>query len=377
MDKVVQEYDRFLVNPYRDWAQAQGIPIHEGFAVDLLSVETAPWDFSGGHGALVHLDGRGDYAAIFLHDIQEGGKLSRLQNCFEEIFYVLEGNGTATVTDARGKENSFEWGPHSLFSIPLNSPYRLFNASGAKRAKVASTNNLPMTLKLYHNHDFVFNNPFRFPDREGPREFYEGGGVLKKRAPGKHTWETNFIPDVRELELQAWKERGGGSTNVMLIMADGTMHAHVSEMPVGTYKKAHRHGPDFHVFCVRGEGFSQFWYEGQEGDMGRVDWEHGWVFAPANQQYHLHFNKGSQPCRYMATALGSRRYPFNDRKEVAYSNVHNVKKVGELSYEEQPARCHLDFLIEIGKRDVASKMDQFLEEGPYLAELERLNALGA
>ena len=45
----------------------------------------------------------------------------------------------------------------------------------------------------------------------------------------------------------------------MFILADGTMHAHISEMQVGTYKKAHRHGADFHVMCVAGKGYSLLW----------------------------------------------------------------------------------------------------------------------
>jgi hypothetical protein len=41
---------------------------------------------------------------------------------------------------------------------------------------------------------------------------------------------------------------------------------------------------DFHVYCVRGEGFSMFWHEGREDDLIRFDWKHGWVFAPGNRQ---------------------------------------------------------------------------------------------
>lgn len=371
--------DKILLNPYRDWAAAQHIPIYEGFGLDLLALETSRWDLTETNGALVHLKGRGDYAAIFLIDIAEGGRTGRMQHCFEEVFYVLEGHGSASVTLADGRSRSFEWGPKSLFSIPLNCPYQIFNGSGRERVKLASTNNLPITLKLYHNEDFVFRNPFRFKDREGPDMFYEGNGELKMRTPGLHTWETNFIPDLEQLKLQAWDERGGGSSNIMLIMSDGTMHAHVSEMPVGTYKKAHRHGPDFHVYCVNGEGFSIFWYEGMEDEQIRFDWKHGWVFAPGDQMFHLHFNKGDGPCRYFASALGSRRYPFNDRKEAMYrgDEPKNMKIDGaQIDYDQQPPQCHLAFLIEMEKRGMKSRMGQYIDEAPYIKKIEELGAEG-
>jgi mannose-6-phosphate isomerase-like protein (cupin superfamily) len=376
---VSQTVDKILLNPYRDWAAAQRIPIYEGFGLDLLALETSRWDFTETNGALVHLNGRGDYAAIFLIEIAEGGSTRRMQHCFEEVFYVLEGHGSTTVTLADGRSRSFEWGPKSLFSIPLNCPYQLFNASGRERAKLASTNSLPVTLKLYHNEDFVFRNPFRFRDREGPDNFFEGDGELKMRTPGLHTWETNFIPDLERLKLQAWDERGGGSSNIMLVMSDGTMHAHVSEMPVGTYKKAHRHGPDFHVYCVNGEGFSIFWYEGMEDGQIRFDWKHGWVFAPGDQMFHLHFNKGDGPCRYFASALGSRRYPFNDRKEAMYKGEEpkNMKIDGaQIDYDKQPSECHLAFLIEMEKRGIKSRMGKYIDETPYIKKIEELKTAG-
>jgi hypothetical protein len=66
--------DRFLLNPYTDWTKAQGIPVYEGFGVDMLACETKPWDFTEANGALVHLKGRGDYVSVFVHDLPPGGK---------------------------------------------------------------------------------------------------------------------------------------------------------------------------------------------------------------------------------------------------------------------------------------------------------------
>ena len=73
------------------------------------------------------------------------------------------------------------------------------------------------------------------------------------------------------------------------ILADGTMHAHSSEMPVGTYKKGHRHGADFYVFTVHGTGYSLLWYPGQK-EFERIDWKHGVVFVPPDNMFHQHFN---------------------------------------------------------------------------------------
>src|SRR5436190_22394765 len=100
--------------------------------------------------------------------------------------------------------------------------------------------------------------------RAGKQEYFAGEGNLITVRPGNHMWETNFVPDLTAIELKSWGDRGAGGTNIMFVLADGTMHAHISEMPVGTYKKAHRHGPSFHVMCVMGQGFSLLWYEHEQ-----------------------------------------------------------------------------------------------------------------
>ena len=124
----------------------------------------------------------------------------------------------------------------------------------------------------------MFDNGYDFPERQGAAKYFSGEGEFIPVRPGRNMWETNFIPDLAGFELKTWEQRGAGGSNMMFILADGTMHAHTSQMPVGTYKKAHRHGPDFHVFAVTGHGFSPLWYEGEK-DFVRIDWKHGWVFA--------------------------------------------------------------------------------------------------
>jgi len=41
---------------------------------------------------------------------------------------------------------------------------------------------------------------------------------------------------------------------------------------------------------------------------------------------------------------------------------------------EQPADCHLAFLIEMEKRGIPSRMGKYIDEAPYRREIERLKA---
>ena len=357
------ESPRVGVDAYLEWLQREGIPVTQDFGVDLLRVPTARWDRYAVDAAAVHLKGRGDFLNMFVFDIPASGATSPQRHLYEEVFYVLEGRGSTTIEAAGGRKHSFEWGPRSLFAIPLNASYRLFNGSGAERARLVSTTNLPAVLNMFHDERFVFSNPWDFEDRVGSSRYFSGEGDFIPIRPGNHLWETNFVPDLAAIELQPWSDRGAGGSNIMFILADGTMHAHISEMPVGTYKKAHRHPADFHVMCVTGTGYSLLWYEGQE-DWVKVDWKHGTVFAPPDAMFHQHFNTSAVPARYLATAYGSLRYPFTEGKRAAlFGGVStSVKKGGnQIEYADQDPRIHQLFVKETAKNGVTVKMDGLLK----------------
>ena len=354
---------KFLCDPYLDWAEAEGIPMVEDFGVDLNEVETRPWARMGLDGALVHLKGRGDFLCVFVLDLPPGGKSSPQRHVFEEVVYVLEGQGSTTIKTHDGQTHSFEWSQGGLFALPLNATYQHFNGSGKSRARLSSTNNLPMVLNLFHNDAFVFDNSFDFVEREGKETFFSGEGDFIPKTPGRHMWETNFIPDLRQFELVKWEKRGAGGSNMMFVLADGTMHAHSSEMPVGTYKKAHRHGADFHVSCITGTGYSLLWYE-DDADFVRVDWDHGVVFAPPDGMYHQHFNTSPTPARYLAIALGGLRYPMVAEKRAVFMGMDvNVRDGGaQIEYEDQDARIHEIYLEALRENGVDSGMGRFLQE---------------
>ena len=355
----------FLRDPYIEWAKAEGVPIFEDFSADLNRVETRHWARMNVPATFVHLLGRGDFMSLFVIDLPSGGKTSPQRHLYEEVIYVLSGHGSTKV-EVDGKTHSFEWGSNSLFALPLNVPYQHFNGSGTEKARLVSANNLTAMMNQFYDDDFIFNNSAVFPKRIGKENYFRGEGEMCETQRGRFMWETNFVADVASFKLEAWDRRGAKSSNMRFALAEGIMHAHTSEMPVGTYKKGHRHGPDFHVLTLKGQGYSLFWREGDK-DFIRIDWKPGVVFAPVDQIFHQHFNTSRYPARYLALAMGSLRYPFTAQKRQVFLGVDQDVKTGgaQIEYKDQDPRIHKLYLQELAKNGVTSGMGEYIDESKF------------
>jgi mannose-6-phosphate isomerase-like protein (cupin superfamily)/uncharacterized RmlC-like cupin family protein len=361
---------RYLIDSYLDWSKAEGIPVVDAFAVDLTTMETKPWPRLGDgvRGAFVHLKGRGDFLGLQVIDIPPGGRTDLLHHLYDEVFHVLFGHGSTSVA-IEGKAIGFEWGERSLFAPPINAPFQLFNGSGRTTARLVSASNLPFMMNFFRNEQFLFHNPFPFRGRLAPDKHYTGDGEFLPIAPGKHMWETNFVPDLATFALPEWEARGAGSRNIKFILADSAMHAHTSEMPVGTYKKGHRHGAGAHVLAVTGSGYTLLWNEG-DSDFERHEWKHGFVFAPPDGMFHQHFNTSPEPARYLAVSLGSHRYPVLARKVARKQEPEKSVKDGglQIDYADQDPRIHALWLKELAKTGVPSRMGQYFDEKRIVSE---------
>ena len=84
---------------------------------------------------------------------------------------MISGHGSTTVTTEDGRKHSFEWGPKSLFSIPLNATYQHFNVSGLEPARLASTNNMVYAMNRFRNEKLIYDCPVQFPERAGGDNF--------------------------------------------------------------------------------------------------------------------------------------------------------------------------------------------------------------
>jgi len=120
------------------------------------------------------------------------------------------------------------------------------------------------------------------------------------------------------------------------------MGAHISEFPVGTYKKGHRHGPGAHVIILTGQGYSILWPEGEE--MKRVDWKPGSVVVPPDRWFHQHFNSGANPARYLALRWNNWRFRFMRSQDGEGGTFTSVKLGGgQIEFEDEDPQIHRDF----------------------------------
>ena len=262
---------------------------------------------------------------------------------FEEFCLVLDGNGSSTVWNDEHKKVSFEWQEGSLFSPPLNTWRQHFNGSGDKPARFLVVTSAPILFNLFRNEKFIFGTNFNFNDRfdEEPDSF-SGTGVSYP-VGATTVWDTNFVPDVRSIELHRRNNRGAGGSFLGLEMSENQMTAHISEMPVGTYKKAHRHGAGAHVVIIGGEGYSLMWPEG----------------SPI--QVFPHFNTGATPARYLAIRWGARKFVRAVGHADGGTDVSLKEGGHQIEYADEDPKVRAMFEEALANNGVKSRMDDVLK----------------
>ena len=351
---------------YDRWVEGEGIPLIKTFFVDdIRNVELEPWERKGGRGAFLQMEGAGQVNNCYICEIPPGKSLKPQRQLFEETIYVISGQGATTVWNRADQKQTFEWHAGSLFSPPLNTWHQLFNGSGSQSARYLAVTSAPTMINLLHNLDFIFNNDFVFTDRFDARQgYFDGQGTLHSgnyqgfKFAG-NVWETNFVPDARTFKLLDYSERGAGGSNIKFELSENTTACHISEFPVGTYKKAHRHGPGAHVIILSGEGYSLVWPDG--APIKKYPWHEGSMIVPPENWWHQHFNAGDKPARYLALrAFGSKKYHGVAKK---YQGATDRKKGGaQIEYQDEEPLVREWFESALAERGVKSGMAKHYEK---------------
>jgi len=290
-DKFKTEKD----SPYLRFVRSEGLDVISAHYVrNLRTIELKPWARKAGKGVFINHEASRTSNDCYVCEIAPGKKLEPQHHLFEEMILVLSGRGSTTVWNNAGTRVTFEWKAGAIFAIPLNCWYQHFNGSGQESVRYVAVTNAPSVINLYEDIDFVFNHPHDFKNRfSGEPDYYSGKGEQVG-----FLLQTNFVADAVNLPLIAAKERGADGGHIRFNMARGSISSHISQFPIGTYKKAHAHGPGAHVIVLSGEGYSLMWPQDEE--PRRFDWQVGTLIVPPNAWFHQHFNSGPAPARYLA-----------------------------------------------------------------------------
>lgn len=363
-------------NPYEEWLKQEGLPVQRDYGIaNLRSIEVKPWKRLGVLGAYIDLKGGEGVNNGYVCEIPPGRSTTPQRYLFEEVLYILSGEGESVVWNPGGAKQSVKWKAGSIVGPPLNAWRQHFNC-GSSPVRFLGITNAPVVIDLFHNADFVFNNDFVFRDRyEGEADFF-GAGKDKLHSKnttseeseikgGVYTWESGFIPDARTIGLAVTKERGSGNSRIELQLAENTMQAHISEFEVGTYKKAHRHGPGSHVVMLNGRGYTLMWkgslkYSDAPTQV-RVDFTEASLFVPPDGWFHQHFNTGAEPARYLAATWGGDGKYFM-RALGGGGRTHRLGKTSTrkggnlIEYEDEDPAVREIYTAELRKAGIPMKM---------------------
>jgi quercetin dioxygenase-like cupin family protein len=341
---------------FEKWVEGEGIDLVKGLYVeDLRSLPLKPWTRKAGLGVYIKLEGAGWENAAYVCEIHPGKTLIPQRHLFEENIYILKGQGETKVWNTSGAKQTVEWREGSLFAVPLNAWHQHVNTSKDQSVRYVAVTLAPSMINIFRDTNFIFKAPYDFKERfDGEEGYFSGKEKVFKDPYGfkGQILETNFVHDLPNHILGEREERGAGGGNTRFEMAGSSTDCHVSEFPVGTYKKGHRHGPSAHVLILKGKGYSLMWQEG--GPVQRFDWHEGSLLVPPDQWWHQHFNGGDTPARYLAFhGMRSRKYKIG----IKLSEAKDVKAGGDqIEYEDEAPEIREMFERELAKSGIKSQM---------------------
>ena len=367
-DAIAKKFETEKATPYMRWVAGEGLDIIDAMHVpNLHAVELKPWARRGGKGAYLNHDASRTSNDCYVCEIAPGQQLAPQRQLFEEMIYVLDGRGSTSVWNDAGAKLSFEWKAGSIFAIPLNTWHQHFNGSGKDAARFVAVTNGPPIINAFGDTGFVFSTAYDFENRfAGESDYFANKGEQKGLL-----LDTNFVADAINLPLVAAKERGAGGGHIRFSMAKGSMNSHISQFPVGTYKKAHAHGPGAHVIVLSGEGYSLMWPEGEA--QRRFEWQEGSMIVPPNMWFHQHFNTGNAPARYLAFKAEG----VSIRNSQGVPKAWISRRVGghQIDYADESPLIREGFTAALAKLGLAPRMEAAYEA--ELADLPPLPSPGA
>src|SRR5437764_95782 len=117
-------WDQTNVNPWEEWLKQENLPLHKDYYVsDLRKAEVKQWKSlgPGENGAYIDLIGGEGVNVGYLCELAPRAKTEPQRYLFEEVLYVLNGEGESLIWQPGSKnKQSVRWKAGSVLAPPLN-----------------------------------------------------------------------------------------------------------------------------------------------------------------------------------------------------------------------------------------------------------------
>jgi hypothetical protein len=299
----VHPYVQFMLDKYspytKNGSSPKGVPIIGGaFVQDVRTEPLGHWQRKDCKGAICTFSDQ-MVADAYIAEIDPGKSTKPQRQLYEEIITVAAGRGATSVWYDGSGQADFRMGARldlrdssqRLVSALQRQRHRalpLFRAdqpAGRLRA-------LPRS-GIYLQHGLHVQRPLR---SRRSRVLFQRRKIFH-RILRRHSPFQFHSRHPQDQSRAARKARQGHAQHVHPYVRRA-MLAHVSQFPVGRYKKAHRHGPGAHVFLLDSTGYTLMWNEGEKTAALRLARRDG--ISPPAGTWHQHYNTGAQPCKFVA-----------------------------------------------------------------------------
>jgi len=280
---------KYLVDPYLNWANAEGVPIVHGATLDLLALETKPWARFAMNGAICHMEGRCDFLSAFLFELAPGQRSAPMRHLYEDCFYVLEGKGVSEITLSDGARHEIIWGPGLVFTTPVNATCRL-RADGASRARLLSLNDMRYLMGLYRNEAFLFDNATPMSARQ-----------------------------AKALQASLHVDLASLNDGSALQLGDSAIGADYISLAPGVRTQATRQMQGAHLLCTQGEATIMSCLD-ETSERTTTRLRQGCLTGLTGMMFHQPSNAGPEPLGLLKVELGSQASPLFRSRRAAYGD---------------------------------------------------------
>jgi len=309
--------ERGKTTAYERFLEEENIPVYTGWAKQMYTAPVKPWKRhgTGVSGAYANLEGTGGSVDNWVMELAPGATSKPVRHMYDENLLVLSGEGETHIwrEAAPDKKAVIRWRKGTLFVPPLNTWHQHFN-KGSEPARIVAETSLPLIMDIYRSNDFVFNNPFDFPERYNSEPDYFDPENSVNYGPTTDHHSLSVVNLVRNVWTARLFNAGQGYKDIdrHFNMSESSIGSHVEQFPVGTYERAHYHNAGATIVLLTGTGYSLLWpssvsdtpwKDGKGDQVHRTNWESGVLFVPPTNWYHQHFNNGVEPARFIR--LGS------------------------------------------------------------------------